>query len=49
MELRNGQGRISNEKNRGWLDGQKCRYNCRRSYSEMLTVADIRLNTLLAR
>jgi hypothetical protein len=50
MELRNRQSRVGNEKNRGWRDGQKCRYNCGRSYLEMLTAAaDVRLRTLLTR
>jgi hypothetical protein len=50
VELRNGQSRIGNEKNRRWRDGQKCRYNCDRSHLEMLTAAtDVRLRTLLTR
>jgi hypothetical protein len=50
VELRNGQSRIGNEKNRRWRDGQKCRYNCDGSHLEMLTAAtDVRLRTLLTR
>jgi hypothetical protein len=47
MELRNRQSRFGSQKNAAWRNWQKCRYRRDRSYSEMLTAADIQLGALL--